>query len=264
MVRIESFEQYREIVREGKQLPNVCSNCYFLPAAVRDMIDCGKLYTQQVCGGVLLLEKERTFFRCYYYLSLDSKPETVRLPMPAVVEFVFRSALSEAQRVQVRRLEQMGFVLGRESARMYLDAANAAVGAADAAELARESDADRVLALIEENFDPLYAYIGSKEALLKSIRNGWVFVIRRETEPVAVLHAEVSKGTASIRHLTVSKACRSQGFGRQLVLRYHEAFRAEVRGFSHWLDKNNAAAIRLYTGLGYCFDERYANEYVIK
>ena len=264
MQLIETFEQYREIVSEGKQIPGVYSNCYFLPSAVRGMIDRGALYVQHIKNGILLLEREETFFRCYYYLSPDIVPEPVVLPMPAVVEFVFQNELTDAQCAQINCLGQMGFSLGRESARMSLPAEGAPIGDESPAEIAEKSDLTGVLKLIEDHFDPLFAYICSEDELAEAIQNGRVFVIRRGAEPVAALHAECNKGVASIRHLVVSEDCRSMGYGRRLVWLYHKAFKEKARSFSHWLDRQNAAAVRLYTGLGYSFDGRYANEYILK
>lgn len=262
MEQIRSFEQYREIVSEGKKMPEVCSNCYFLPAAVRDKIDRGMLFTERMREGILILEREQTFFRCYYYLSLGASHERVSLPMPAVVELVFQNALTEIQDAQVRCLKEMGFSLGRESARLSVASCDAVSEEDGAAEIAGESDADAVFALIEDNFDPLYAFIGTKDAFLETIRNGYVFVIRLSGVPVAALHANMLNGVASIRHLVVSKTCRGRGYGRQLISFYHRTLRDRARTFSHWVDKNNAAVIRLYTTLGYSFDGRYANEYI--
>ena len=263
MERVKSFEQYREIVREGRNLPNSYSNCYFLPAVARDKIERGVLYVMRIQGGILLFEREASFFRCCYFLSLGQPFELLHLPMPAVAEFVFQENMTEAQDAQAHCLQQMGFRLGRESGRMYLDAGRVFAEETGPAETAVEADIDGVFAIIEENFDPLYAYIPGRDDLLAAIREKRVFVIRKNGVPAAVLHAETQKGLASIRHLAVSKNCRTLGCGRRLVSMYHGAFQNEVRGFFHWVDKANTAAIRLYTKFGYSFDGRYAYEYII-
>lgn len=262
MEQIRTFEQYREIVGEGKRAPDVFSNCYFLPAAVRDKIDRGVLFVERIQAGVLILEREPAFFRCYYCLSPGAPRERVHLPMPAVAELVFQNELTEKQDEQVRCLREMGFSLGRESGRMSLASREAVTQADGAVEIAEESDADAVFEMIEENFDPLYAFIGTRGELLEAIRESCVFVIRRGGAPAAALHANFSKGTACIRHLVVSETCRGHGYGRQLVSFYHRALRDRARTFSHWVSKDNAAAIALYTEFGYSFDGRYANEYV--
>ena len=62
MEQIKSFEQYRKIVSERKNLPEVCPDCYFLPTAMRDKIDRGALFTERMRERILILEREQTFF----------------------------------------------------------------------------------------------------------------------------------------------------------------------------------------------------------
>lgn len=264
MERIETFEQYRQLVAGAKKLPHVCSNCYLLPGAIREMTGAGALYAEQTASGLLLLEREPTFFRCYYYLTPDIPGERLRLPLPVVAELVFNRELTAAQRTQAACLEQMGFSLGRESGRMHLaDAAAAADGPAEGVERAVEADLDPVREMILGAFDPLYSYISTREEMLENIRDGGVFVIREGGAIAAVLYAELTEASATIRQVVVDGALRRRGYGQRLVCFYHRSYKDRVRSFVHWVDMANDKAIGLYQKFGYSFDGRYANEYII-
>lgn len=265
MERIESFERYKQIVAEAKELPRVCSNCYLLPAAVREMTGAGRLYAERTEGAVLLLEREPAFFRCYYYLSPDMPARRLSLPAPAVAELVFNREPTAAQAEQTGCLQRMGFSLGRESGRMHIEnAAGAAAWSAEGVEYAAEEDLDQIREMIGGAFNLLYSYIDGPEEMLANIRAGNVFVIRENGGIAAVLYAEFSKTVATIRQVVVSGELRRRGYGQRLVSFYHLHYRDRARAFVHWVDMANEKAIRLYTKFGYSFDGRYANEYIIQ
>lgn len=264
MLPIETFEQYKEYDQKGKNLSNRVTNCYFLPASIKKMIACQKLYVLEQKNMVLFLEKEPGFFRVYYYLSLFSEYDKLSLELPAVVEFVFNHELSDKQMSEIHQLEKLGFTLGRESGRMALDPDSLSLTQTHSeAAAAKPEDADAILRLLTENFNPLYAYIPTKKELLEAIHNGNVLVTYGKGIPIGVLFSETNKKTAVIRHLAVSKEYRSHGFAKQLVAAYHQKHVEHITSFSHWVDICNIPAIKLYQSFGYSFDGRKANEYVL-
>lgn len=264
MERVESFEQYRQMVSAAKRIPGVVSNCYLLPGAVREKIEKRTIFAKTGPAGLLLLEKEDGFFRCHAYLAPDMPADRLSLPEPVVSELVFEREQTTAQRTLAAGLTRQGFVLGRESARMRLNAPDVPDEPAPRVEPAGLEDLDLVREMILNTFEPLYSFIRTRDEMWQDIQKGAMFVIREAGTVVAVLYAEEEKGTASIRQVTVSPAFREKGYGRQLVAAYHRAYRDRVRAFSHWVDLANGPAIRLYEHFGYSFDGRRANEYIIR
>lgn len=264
MLRIETFEQFKEYAQKGKSFSQSVTNCYLLPVSIKEMISLEKLYVTEQKDMVLFLEKETSFFRVYYYLSLSSNYKEISLGAPAVVEFVFLHELSEKQNKEVGLLKQLGFSLGRESGRMVLSTDNLHFSqTVSEVTPAKAKDADAVLNLLVKNFNPLYAFIPSRDELLDAIHLENVLVVCRDDLPVGVLFSESCKKTAVIRQLTVSKEYRSHGFAKQLIEAYHQKYAKSVNIFTHWVDISNLPAIKLYQLFGYSFDGRKANEYVL-
>lgn len=263
MVKLTSFEQYREAVKRAKALPEVVSNCFLLPNRVKELIAQERLHLLESPAGCLLVQKESSFYRGYYYLSLEQEPPRPVLDQPAVIEYVFQNGLSPRQQEEIRRIEQMGFVLGRESGRMTLSAAQAArEGAADRVRCAAAGEEECIGQLFAATFNPLYSYLPDREELAGAIAEKRVYVVFSGESLCAALYAQREKQTAVIRLLAVSPAYRQQGLGRQLVQFYHASLADKVDAFTHWVDLHNTGAIRLYQGFGYAFDSRRANEYI--
>lgn len=264
MEPVKSFEEYKGWVQRGKSLEDPVTNCYLMPAAVKEKLHSESLYAMNLENGVLLLDRMEGFYRCYYYLSPHGAYKPLVLDLPGVVEYVFQQELSEAQYRELSLLWQMGFTLGRESGRLSLSADSVKrTCSTDHVSPAFTGDAKEVLALFRSCFDPLYAFLPSKEELAGAIEQGNVLAVYERGRLAAALFAEVARNTASIRHLAVSESFRSRGYGKELVEAYHRRFQGSVKTFSHWVDRGNRPAMELYQRFGYSFDGRRANEYSI-
>ncbi len=264
MEQIKSFEQYRELAAEARRLPNLCTNWYFLPEAVREKIERGILYLEKVSGGILLLEKEPEFLRCYFFLNSAAPSERIKLPAPGVAELVYQNKMTPAQETQAALLKGMGFSLGRESGRLSCPESEALEEECGSVKVASsESDIPAICRLIRSTFDPRYAFISDEKQTALDLHAGNIFQIREGETLAGVLYSECAKGVASIRQLAVDESCRGRGLGRQLISFYHKQYRGKVRTFAHWVDLNNAPAIRLYRKMGYSPDGRHADEYII-
>ncbi len=162
----------------------------------------------------------------------------------------------------------MGFVPGRESARMEASAEhirrNTDPAAGSCAETATEDDAGEIMALLRKSFDPLFAFLPGEKELKQAISQGRVWIVRRADKVAAVLHSREEKNYAVIAHMAVAERFRGLGLAGDLLRCYHRMNVERVRGFRHWVDVNNAAAVHLYTESGYVFGTRRANEYVYR
>ena len=124
-------------------------------------------------------------------------------------------------------------------------------------------DADRIVALLNRCFDPLYAFLPAEAELCKLIDKGCVWVVREDTAVAAALVCEFDKGVASIRQVAVEASRRGNGLGAALIRAYHDRYRNEARRFQHWVDLHNEPAVRMYQKYGYTFTVRKAYEYLL-
>ena len=78
MWKIESLAQYNQLIDRAEQQGFALTNCFFLPAAVQKKVEDGTLYGLEVGSGLLLLDDNGGFYRCYYYLSPQGKPDSLQ------------------------------------------------------------------------------------------------------------------------------------------------------------------------------------------
>ncbi|MGI5976084.1 MAG: GNAT family N-acetyltransferase [Candidatus Limivicinus sp.] len=268
MNKIQSFDEYKSLTEKAKLLPHRMSNCFFLPATVKSLIEQDRLSFQEIKNGIMLLESESGFYRCYYYLTPDIPSEVLKLDRPGVIEFVFQNSLSEKQREQIEILEKMGFVLGRESARISAPIPEKlpdreSTGEAEVSP-ALSGDLAECRNLFYSSFDPLYSYLPDDEELAEAIAGKKVLTVRADDKIAGALYYEIEKTVAAVRLLTVRPECQHRGLAQKLVTAYMRTASESAGSFSHWVNKSNDGAIMLYSKFGYAFDGRYANEYILK
>ena len=266
MDRIRSAEQYGQIVEAAECRGYQLTNCFFLPSAVQQKAEAGTLFWREIRDGILLLDDNDGFYRCYYYLSASGRPERVTLDADAVIEFPFNGEMNDRQRFQVGMIEAMGFLLGRESGMMSASPDSAARDEGDPeapCRAANKGDAAGILSLLKACFNPLFSFLPTKEALDAAIGEGRVLVVREDDRVLAALISSFEKRIASVNQIAVDPACRRRGYARALMGAYHRRYADRAVAFRHWVDMNNAPAVHMYRSLGYDFNLRRANEYVL-
>lgn len=266
MDKVQSFEQYKETLKLAKSKGYVLSNCFLLPAAVRQKIQDASLFFHWIEHGLLLLDDRSDFYRCCYFLPASEFPGQISLGKPSVIEFPFNGTPNQSQLLQIRMIESMGFHLGRESGLM--SASSDRIREVSPAQepgpvcAAEPEDAPEILALMYASFNPLYAFLPTEEELETAIREGRVLVIRSGDKVAAALISGFERGIASIQQVAVDPAFRGKRLGRQIVEHYHAKYMEEARSFQHWVDLNNRVALNLYHSFGYELVSRKANEYI--
>lgn len=263
MIPINTLSQYKEAVAAAKGAGFRLTNCYFLPQALTQKIEGGKLFLEPIPGGLLILEDEGSFLRCFYYLSDRELPQPLRPQRELVLEYPYREPLEETDALHLRAIEELGFRRSRRSAQLTAAAAELRIPETAPADTASASDAEGILTLLQATFDPRYAYFPTEQALLASIAAGDVWVVREGETPIAVLCSCREKQYAQLQHLAVAPEYRGRGIAARLLAQYHRHYRQSVLGFRHWVDTDNAPAIALYQRFGYRFGIRRADEYII-
>lgn len=267
MNKIKSPEQYKEIIGTAKANGYKLTNCFFMPAAIRQKTADGTLFYENTDGGLLLLDDIVDFYRCYYYLSESVEPKPVHLDKQAVIEFPFTGELNEKQLAQIEKIEAMGFHLGRESGMMTCQGdkiIKRTIQQSDfTVETASENDAQKVFDLITGTFNPLYSFLPKLSELHDIIAEGRVLAIHCGSDLAAALISSVEKKSAIINQVAVDPVYRGKGLGKLIVQAYHDKYMAEIPTFQHWVDLNNTPAVNMYKSFGYEFSLRKANEYIL-
>lgn len=269
MEQFQTFEQYKTVLGQAKEKNYRNSNCFFLPATVKQKIAEGKLFYEWADNGLLLFDDCTDFYRCYYCLHDLANPEPLQLDRDAVIEFPYNESLTEKQKREIGQISMLGFHLGRESGLMTAIPEQIVRQEPEhqrgLVSKAVQADAEQVLELIHRSFDPLFAFIPDWDEMAIAISDGRVFVIRNsERAVIATLHSGFEKGIAIIHHVAVAPNARGNGYGKALIKAYHDNYIGRTSRFQHWVDLHNRVAVNIYLGLGYEFGVRKANEYVLK
>lgn len=267
MDKIVSYDQYRSITAEAKKNGWTLSNCFFLPQTAKEKAADDSLRRLTLDGGLLILDENEDFYRCYYFLSPALENQKIVLDKPAVIEFPFNSELREKQLFQISLIEKMGFHLGRESALMTASpnqVISTSIEPSDSVEFANAENLGQIDALFVGSFNPLYAFLPGKEELMEAINERRVMVARDQGAVVAALHCGFEKGVAEIKHIAVLPAYRGTGLGKMLMQFYHKQYQPLAARFQQWVDIHNLPAISMYQRFGYEFSLRKANEYILE
>lgn len=265
MKLLESYSQFKEITTQYKEKGCRASNLFMLPDDIRAVIENRRMYYDETDNCLLLFVDEPGFYRCYYYCNAEASLKPYDLnDRDMVIEFPYNNEMNERQLKQVERIKELGFSLGRKSGEMILSPENIKELPLKTDEVgyAEESDGDQILYLLNDAFDPLYAYLPEKEQMLRMIDEKKVLVVRREGKVAGVLNSDVESNSAVIRHLAVDRRFRGCGTGPLLVRAFIKRYNGTVRAFRHWVDLDNAPAIRMYEKFGYSFSVRKADEYI--
>ena len=266
--KFTSKEQYRSIVSVVKERGCRLTNCFFLPTELDNKIQEGILLYEDIDTGILLLEDRWSFYRCYFFLDSSETPKPIVLDKDAVVEIPFNVAPNEGQQLQIRKVESMGFKLGRNSGMMSclpeeIVKLRLPLDCLSLCQFAEVQDATQILEMLTETFNPLYSFLPSEKELLLAIEGGFVFVLKKDNEVIGTLVSSLKKNVASIKQLVIKQKYRGFGLGNILLNKYHNHYSATAKYFQHWVDLNNSSAISMYKKYGYRFAVKKAKEYVL-
>lgn len=269
MRRINSYEEYRNLVKDFKKA-STYTNLFLLKEQIQEMVRTKKLFYMIQEGNLFLFKKESGCYRMFYYITNDKARKRLLLSDPVVAEYIYKDEQNFYKMNEIQFLLRIGFVLGRRSCRMVLKSSEFAhKGVQDkksniVVSYVLKEDANKIFEMFWEVFDPLYAYLPRMDDLLKMIEKKEIMAAKDGEEIVGFLHFEMLRGGMHLWHLAVDKKYRRMGVGSLLLDRYHSDFYKSANIFYVWTDQANEAARNLYQQMGYCMDDRFADEYLLQ
>lgn len=245
------------------------SNCYFLPDGFKGLIGEHRLFFEEEKGNLYLFVKEETFFRLYYYIQDEETVRPLTASAPIETELLFRGELTEKQKKEAALIQQLGFSLGRKSGRMVQKASEVSMQEGHLNNLniridfATIEEEEIIYHMLWSTFLPLFSFLPDKEILKRQIEKKNILTLHLSGEMIGLLNMEQSKKNVWIRHLMVKEEHQGTGLGAILVNQYHMLWRDKVESFMHWVNLENASAIRLYQKVGYHFDGTKSDSYIL-
>ena len=265
MKKIDDYETCKTLIDSFRR-KKALTNCFFLPNQLKEMILLGKMYLLEQEDNILLLEKESGFYRTYYFIGKADNVRSIKADYPMVIEFPYNNVMTNEQKRHIVLLEEMGFRLARESARMSMKPSD--VKAMNiplksiSVDYAKTEENVFIFELLNKTFDKMFAFLPTEEQVISLIAEKKIIGCYCSGKMAGLINMDICKNISWIRHIVVMKEYRGQGIGGILLNRYQTLLKDCVNGYMLWVDLSNTGAIDMYRKFGYIFDGRMANEYI--
>ena len=188
MKLINDYDDYRAKINLLKKTAieadkRLMSNCYFLPAKIKELIVNKELFIEEQNGNIYIFEDGKDFYRLYYFIWNTDNIMPLNLPLPAVIEYTYKNNISDKQAEEIELIKSLGFTLGRQSGRMILKASSIAefennIDSDIKLEYAKNSDKPKIQELLHSAFIPLYAFLPDENELNQLINNNSILALR--------------------------------------------------------------------------------------
>ncbi len=201
----------------------------------------GNLFLQQFEGGILFLRRRPTHYLGNFHLLPGAQIQLEEMDRPVVME------ISSRTQPNVEPGLNVGFspILHRKRL-----TATEGTPAPCPIRLAKEEEGEAVLALLNQEFDPLTGCLPTLPQLEEEIALGNIFVWDEDGCIIALLHRMIEKNNAEFRHLAIAKSHRGRGLSHQLMGGYF----AHTDAKKHVLWTANPIAEQIYLRHGYTAD----------
>lgn len=252
MVRIRTFEQYRQLVERYDRKDRITNN--YLQNEAADLIIHDRLFA--VCGedNAMLLVQKDGFLRVYYYIN--NIEEKVALSAGEYVsEILFRG--ENVPEVDVQWLERMGFkgnVIRDQYFAKYASLTTSVLNTSLKIDVAIETeDVLWAIRLFNASFDKWSGDYMPDEIAPLLIQERAILIARDVNgSRLGALHFEQKGGAMWLNHVAVVKDARGMGVGLGLVEAYIEqGHKDDNSRYILWVQRQNLPAVNLYRKKGF-------------
>ncbi|MBR4111169.1 MAG: GNAT family N-acetyltransferase [Clostridia bacterium] len=249
MKRVDRYETISALI--SKQIrKGVKTNNFLTENDLKIEIENNSLYYYEYDGGLLILRDRTTHYILNYYINDITKNIEKIFEKDVVVEIVSRPNNNDNE--VIKYFEKQNFACCIERVR-YAHTCDEIVDndTADAIQLCKTNDAEKVYEILKENFDSYTGCIPTKERLIKDVENGNVYIYKDENIK-GILHIDKSKISSEIKHLIVVENEREKGIATKLINKYFNEVNAKKK--TVWTGKENNCARKFYEKCGYELD----------
>lgn len=258
--KVHSVEELFKFVSSLKN-PEMRTNAVFSPAVLKKY--CAEKEVNIIKGeksAVVLIPDNDNITRIYYYVETRDRFNEILSLIPRtghrfVCDIVGRDPKAEDQ---AHELEKFGFDIYAKFQRMICNELKLDETLdLNEVEVAKTSDAQEILNITYEEFDPLTARIHSAAELVKIIEKKEVLVIRREGKIAGfAMFDSLNKKVALFDHMIVRPEYRNDKIGKKL-LQYKWRFMNNSDYYFLWINVICKAAIRHHEKNGFKADGTY-------
>lgn len=205
-------------------------------------------------GGCYLFHEKETQIDLYFFLEQGKKPE----PIPAFSKPVVLEQVGVAKAPpDLAEWEGIGFTHYLQRKRLFLSAKKAEITERTPS-FAKEEEAETILALMRQSFEPYTSALPDMETLRQDIREKRVLAAREGDALLGFLRFGREKRVSVLWQIAVAPSGRGKGIGGALVQDWLALEREEAAKFQLWVREDNPSALKMYETSGFLPDGRIA------
>lgn len=275
MKKVESFEQYSNLIKDAKKLHGrLDCNTVLMPKEVLSLIQLEKLYYETRNHGVTFLCRERDFFKGYLHAA-EKEPLTFsQYTMPLVVEFLYSSKMAGRFGGLEEKLQDAEFEFYVKNVRTKCTIPEMYKKKESVQQLKQQGicwrtacrEDSEFLYQIWKSLDPYDSIIPTEVEFMKMEEKGELICVSKDSRLCGAFRLkEENRKTASMWLVVVKENLRGLGIGKRL----HEAAFcvAADRGYDsiwQWSDVKNDRILNTVAKMGFSPDGIESKEYILK
>lgn len=207
-------------------------------------------------GGCYLFHEKEKQINLYFFLEQGKKP--VELPPSAFSKPVILEQVGVAKAPpDLTEWEKIGFTRYLQRKRLFLSAKKAEPTECTPS-FAKEEEAEQILALMQQSFEPYTSALPDPDTLRQDIRERRVLAAREGEKLLGFLRFGREKKVSVLWQIAVAPCGRGKGIGGSLVQDWLVLEREEVAKFQLWVREDNPSALKMYETSGFLPDGRIA------
>ncbi len=232
------------------------TNLYAPAEEFFSLIEQEKMFQEPFSGGCYYFVERKQQIDCYFFLEKDAAPTAFSAwGKPVVLEQVtlenkgFSSIMEEWKTI--------GFEPYLQRKRLFLSAKNAETEQREIC-FAKEEEAESILQMMQDAFEPYTSALPDKETLVKDLQENCVIAAREGEKLIAFLRFGREKKVSVLWQIVVHPEGRGKGIGEKLVRDWISLEWEAVSKYQLWVREDNPSALRMYEKLNFQPDGRIA------
>lgn len=205
-------------------------------------------------GGCYLFHEKEKQIDLYFFLEQGKSP----IPLPSFPKPVVLEQVGVAKAPpDLKEWEKIGFAKYLQRKRLFLSAKKAEPTGREPS-FAKEKEAEQILALMTQSFEPYTSALPDLETLRQDIRKKRVLAAREGDTLLGFLRFGREKRVSVLWQIAVAPDGRGKGIGSHLVQDWLALEREEAVKFQLWVREDNPSALKMYETSGFLPDGRIA------
>lgn len=254
MIKMEKIPDGKQWAEEIAQYISRGMRTNFYASAEKFLPEIEKISKLEFDGGCYFFHEKENQVDFYFFLEKEAKPvEIPEMDMPVIFEQV---ALAKNP-PDLGEWEAVGFEKYLQRKRLFLSAKKTEAEQRTVC-FARMEEAEEILGMMEEAFEPYTSALPDLETLKKDLTENRVIAFREGEKLLGFLRFGREKKVSVLWQIVVSPEGRGKGIGNSLVRDWISLEREEVAKFQLWVREDNPPALRMYEALGFLPDGRIA------